>query len=360
MSPYTNLATALVLGLLTLGADAAFKPPINNTLEPGVTTECKTCPYKLCTNKAYYDYNTQVSLTCWTRGTVIRGDSTWLRTSDDCYVTQFDLTEYSGDYITDLSYCGEESEEQNITYDQATVKYHSECNICPDNVSCQRFQYLNPGTDLNVTCWTADGQAVIDSTTWLKTTDNCYINQIHLEEPANKAVIDNCGPVGFIQINETGTQEPEGVARLSIPVPASGKANIKGAPWSHVLKRAASPAPEAEAEVEAEAEAALAPPLPAPLAESSAGLHKRFLINITVGEEYSACHEKPVGTSKVLKQYEFGEEVWMQCFEDVDTPIANETYWYKTTDFCFVREVEYFESLFDQYRFPNCLLFEVV
>jgi len=75
MAPYTSLATSLIVGLLTVGADAAFKPPINNTLEPGVETECKTCPYSLCTNKAFYEYDTPVTLVCWTRGTVIDGDA---------------------------------------------------------------------------------------------------------------------------------------------------------------------------------------------------------------------------------------------------------------------------------------------
>ncbi len=78
MSTYISLATSLAVGLLTrsvVGAEAAFKPPINNTLESGVETECKTCPYSLCTNKAFYEYDTQVTLLCWTRGTEIGGDT---------------------------------------------------------------------------------------------------------------------------------------------------------------------------------------------------------------------------------------------------------------------------------------------
>ncbi|KAH7319116.1 hypothetical protein BKA65DRAFT_95143 [Rhexocercosporidium sp. MPI-PUGE-AT-0058] len=349
MAPYISLATSLLVGLLSVGADAAFKPPINNTLEQGVATECKTCPYSLCTNKAFYDYDTQVSLVCWTRGTVIDGDSTWLRTSDNCYVTQYDLTDYSGEYETDLSYCGKASEEKHITYDEATVKYDAECNICPDNASCATIKYQKPGTDLTVTCWTNDGEAVIDDTTWVKTTDNCYIAQIHLEEPADKHILDNCGPIGFLQVNYTDTTAAPVEPDERIAKPASAQAELRGASWSHVQQRAASPEPEPEA---------LPVPLPAPLAEASAELHKRYLINITVGEDYAFCHKKPVGSSKVVKKYEFGTGVWMQCYESTETTIANETYWYKTTDFCYVREVDFFESLFDQYRFPACSLFD--
>lgn len=173
--------------------------------------------------------------------------------------------------------------------------------------------------------------------TWVKTTDNCYINQIHLEEPADKDILDNCGPIGFLQVNYTDTQAAPVQADELIQKPASGQSKIKGASWSHVSQRAASPEPEPEPA-----------PLPAPLAEASAELHKRYLINITVGEDYAFCHQKPVGTSKVVKKYEFGTGVWMQCYESTDSTIANESYWYKTTDFCYVREVDFFESLFDR------------
>jgi hypothetical protein len=65
----------------------------------------------------------------------------------------------------------------------------------------------------------------------------------------------------------------------------------------------------------------------------------------------------------------------MQCYVDTGATNPNETYWYETVDFCYVREVDFWESLFDreycpevkgeneilteiEYRFPACSLFE--
>jgi hypothetical protein len=65
---------------------------------------------------------------------------------------------------TDLDYCGEDSEEENLTYDTTTVIYDSECNICPDNGDCATIKYLSPDTEITVTCWTDAGGAVIGDT----------------------------------------------------------------------------------------------------------------------------------------------------------------------------------------------------
>ncbi|THV54596.1 hypothetical protein BGAL_0023g00040 [Botrytis galanthina] len=319
ISSLPTLGFFLVLADIT---NAAFKPSLNNTLEKGVATECKTCPYSLCTNKEYYDYDTAISLICWTTGTVIDGDSTWLRTSDDCYVTQYDLADYAGEYETDLSFCGKDSTIEHITTAPATTKYNTECNICDDNASCEVIKYLKYGTDITVTCWTDLGDLVINDSTWLKTTDNCYVAQIGLEEPADKSELDYCGPVGFIQVNYTTPEK-----RASSPL--NSNENSHGSLAKH------------------------SPP------SSSNDLNKRYLLNITVGEDYAPCYSTPSSASQLVKSYEWDHGVWVQCYVDnLENTNPNETYWYFTTDFCYVREIDFWESLFDQYRFPNCNLFD--
>jgi hypothetical protein len=62
---------------------------------------------------------------------------------------------------TDLEYCGRASEVQDITIENATLKYKTECRICPE-ISCDTVAYLKEDTDLELTCWTPDGQLIID------------------------------------------------------------------------------------------------------------------------------------------------------------------------------------------------------
>jgi hypothetical protein len=63
------LSTTIVKSLVL--DTRAVKPYINNSLEHGVNTECKTCPYSLCPNVAAYGSEDPVKLTCWTHGDVI-------------------------------------------------------------------------------------------------------------------------------------------------------------------------------------------------------------------------------------------------------------------------------------------------
>jgi len=101
----------------------------------------------------------------------------WLRTADECYVDDDDLTAFNGscEFFPPklncwkaiklircldqdiLSYCGPDSEEENITYDTNVVKYDSECRLCSVNLDCAVIHNLDPGTAITTTCWTDDG-----------------------------------------------------------------------------------------------------------------------------------------------------------------------------------------------------------
>jgi len=322
VSSMKKLSPLLLLPLLVSGHSlkVEIKPPINNTLEKGVATECKNCPYSLCTNKAWYDYGTNVTLLCWTRGTKIDNDTTWLETTDGCYVTQDDLQSYNGTYETDLDYCGEDSEEENLTYDTTIVKYDSECNICPDDGDCATIEYLSPDTEITVTCWTDAGGPVIGDTTWLKTTDNCYVNEMGLQDTANKDILDYCGPIGFIQLNDTTIYNKR---RSSLPRSPAALPDLAKAP------------------------------------ETRSELSAQYLANITVGEDFANCYSCPNSTTCDLEtRYRFDQEVFVQCYyvAPLGAP-ENEAYWYETTDFCYVREVDFWQSLFDLGNFPDCNLF---
>lgn len=156
-------------------ARAQIKPYITTAAE--YWTECKTCPRSLCPNQLYYGLDDSFNATCWTRGTKIMGDRLWLKSQAGCYVTQYDVLEYEGDCMndiciacscanqsldtTDLAYCGQESEQQSLTIEDATLKYKTECRICP-GVNCYTAAYLKEDTDVELTCWYPDGQVIID------------------------------------------------------------------------------------------------------------------------------------------------------------------------------------------------------
>lgn len=69
-----SLPVLAVWAISTANVNAAVKANITNTVEHGVNTECKTCPYTLCTNKAYYESDANVTVTCYTHGTAIDDD----------------------------------------------------------------------------------------------------------------------------------------------------------------------------------------------------------------------------------------------------------------------------------------------
>ncbi len=65
---------------------------------------------------------------------------------------------------TDLSFCGEDSEEKHLTFDTTVVEYDEECMLCPGNIDCETMKYLSAGTEITVTCWTAEGITIAGDT----------------------------------------------------------------------------------------------------------------------------------------------------------------------------------------------------
>jgi hypothetical protein len=61
----------------------------------------------------------------------------------------------------DLPYCGRASEERHITTWDTTTRYKGECRICPE-LTCDNVAYLPEETDVTLTCWTVEGQVVLD------------------------------------------------------------------------------------------------------------------------------------------------------------------------------------------------------
>ena len=123
-------------------------------------------------------------------------------------------------------------------------------------------------------------------------------------------VLDNCGPIGFLQLNDTTVYNKRASSSAPRPVTLPG----------------------------------LETP---PTTDTSLGVN--YLVNITVGEDFANCYTCLSSTAcdRVMR-YGFGREVWVQCYSTVLDAPTNETYWYETTDFCYVREVDFFQSLFDR------------
>jgi hypothetical protein len=132
---------------------------------------------------------------------------------------------------------------------------------------------------------------------------------------ATKSTLDNCGPIPFLQINQTGNIDPD---------------NKRSAPLS---PKSPSPIPDH---------------VPDPLPSPNPILEKRYLVNFTVGEDYAYCHSCANSSCPTVKKYPWDTSVWLQCYVNTGATNENETYWMETTDFCWVREVDFWESLFDR------------
>src|SRR6185437_14776061 len=96
-------------------------------------------------------------------------------------------------------------------------------------------------------------------------------------------------------------------------------------------------------------------PAPVPLPDQATAppatgidLGAQYLVNLTVGEDYANCYSCPNATTCDLQQrYKFNQEVWVQSYSEVENVPTNDTWWYETTDFCYVREVDFWQSLGD-------------
>jgi hypothetical protein len=153
----------------------------------------------------------------------------------------------------------------------------------------------------------------------VKTTDNCYVSETGFANPANRFILANCGAIGFLQVNYTGEYDVgEAAARIGKP--------------SKAIPRSAEAAPDDI-------------PLPEPLEETEIGSH--FLINVTVGNDFAACRTCANVTCDLQQVYRFNQSVFAQCYEETTSSNPNETYWYETTDFCFAKVVDFWQSLDD-------------
>ncbi|KAJ4294196.1 hypothetical protein N0V90_007886 [Kalmusia sp. IMI 367209] len=212
--------------------------------------------------------------------------------------------------------------------------------------------------------------------TWVKTSDNCYISQYDIEESAGmsssngnqesnmllkhyqtqlnfliaarssnligqKAMdeldaddLDDCGPLD----SEKSKREPP---ETDLPTPTSAVE-----PPIHSTPVTASTAE-------------LATPVPPPLNQifkPTPSLHRRFLYNTTIGEEYVNCTVNSTSTDRahgIKRVYEFDQAVYPQC-----GTVDHDVIMLFTTDFCWIRDDECWEQLLNQNlradQFPHC------
>ena len=158
---------------------------------------------------------------------------------------------------------------------------------------------------MELTCSTPVRQVIIDDPYWMKTNNNCYVAQKNLYSKPDITYLDSCGPIPFLEIekhfNENGTSDVDKHSTLE-----DDEGTIVG-----------NPRTKPDMEIRAPA----------------------YLINVTVGEDYALCHSCAKERCKVERKYVFDQEVWLQCLVD-----NNGTWWSETTDFCYVRNADFWQS----------------
>ena len=162
---------------------------------------------------------------------------------------------------------------------------------------------------------TLEANKECSNSVWVKTSDNCYVSETGLLYPADRFILANCGPIGFLQTNYTGDNDIASTARI-------GKAGKS----SKAIARSTVPLPE-------------------PLQETET--NGNFLINLTVGSDFADCRSCANITCGIQERFYFNQTVLAQCYQQTTSTNPNETYWYETTDFCFMKTVDFWQSLDD-------------
>jgi hypothetical protein len=139
----------------------------------------------------------------------------------------------------------------------------------------------------------------------MKTTNNCYVAQKNLYSKPDITYLDPCGPVPYLEPekhnNENGTSDND--------------------------KRSPTPVPDS--------------------------LRVQYLVNVTVGEDNAHCRNCPHASCKTEKVYKFDQQVWLQCVTDSGLNGTAE-WWSETTDFCYVKDTEFWESPEGDCKFAMC------
>ncbi|PKS08743.1 hypothetical protein jhhlp_004796 [Lomentospora prolificans] len=275
---------------------------VNGTVE--YTTFCKTCPYTMCTHlEAPYGGETY-SLTCWTYGDKVGDSQLWLKTSNGCYLSEYDLIEYQGDFREDLANCG--TVPKVITEQPAKIRYLTECKW-GYSTSDESITYYGRDLDLNVLCW-AEGDEIQGDKYWYKTTDNCCISGSGLWSAPDQSKLQNCGPSYGPRINES-VEPPELPGQKPTTLPADEPEQGQ--------------------------------------AEEGSAIGKRWLEDGLIGEEYAYCYSCPTNpanpTCDLVKTYEYNQTVISQC-----TTADLSDRWMLTTDWCYVNGTDFWVPPWDR------------
>ncbi|SPO06058.1 uncharacterized protein DNG_08747 [Cephalotrichum gorgonifer] len=288
---------------------------VNGTVEH--TSFCRTCPYNICTHTITMGADTY-QLTCWASGDLVGDTKVWLKTAEGCFVPEYDLVEYEGDYVAELEFCGDTP--LVVTHEPAIVRYLSECKW-GYSTSRESIKYYGRDADITVTCW-AEGEAIMNDHYWYKTLDYCWVSGSGLWNTPDRDNLQWCGPDFGYRLNESDLPLDTGGAKPT---------DI----WN-----------DEDDEDEDE--------------DDDEGLARRWLQPEQIGEEYAGCYTCPSSvtneTCHLETVYEFNQTVVSQC---VTRDANSSTQWMYTTDWCYVNSTDFWVPPYDNYRYPRCEYFEL-